>query len=79
MTELYHYTIDGYDFYGTFLDSEFTEPGTRVFKLCGTNGTGALVIINITLEMDEYSAYSYVNVDNAAFTQIVLGARFTID
>lgn len=81
VTELYHYTIDGFDFYGTFIENEPAEDGSRttIFKLCGTNDTGCLIIITLTLDMDAYSAYSYVNVDNAAFTQLVLGAKFNVD
>lgn len=81
VTELYHYTIDGFDFYGTFVEAEPAEEGAHrtIFKLCGTNDTGCLIIITITLEMDAYSAYSYVNVDNDAFTELVLGAQFNVD
>lgn len=80
VTELYHYTIDGFDFYGTFLESTpATEgPASTVFKLCGTNGTGVLIIINLELELDAYSAYSYVNVDNADFTELILGAKIHV-
>ena len=81
VTELYHYTIGGYDFYGTFLPASSEEPtatpyGTTVFKLCGTNGTGSLIIINITTSLDAYTAYTYVNVDNADFTKLILNAEF---
>ena len=55
----------------------YAEGALTVFKLCGTNDTGALIIINIT--MDAYSAYSYVNVDNASFTELILGARFYVE
>lgn len=79
VTELYHYVIDDFDFYGTFVDATFAEGARTVFKLCGTNDTGALIIINITMAMDAYSAYSYVNVDNASFTELILGARFYVD
>ena len=77
VAELYHYTIDGYDFYGTFVDSTTTSSGpVTSFKLCGTNGTGTLIIINMQLNLDSYGAYSYINVNNASFTKLVLGARF---
>lgn len=81
VTELYHYTIDGFDFYGTFLEGEPTLEGSAptVFKLCGTDGSGMLIIINITLSMDAYSAYSYVNVDNADFTELILEAKVFAD
>jgi hypothetical protein len=79
VTELYHYLIDGFDFYGTFVEASAAEGTGTVFKLCGTNDTGALIIINITMAMDAYSAYSYVNVDNASFTELILGARFYVD
>lgn len=81
VTELYHYIIDGFDFYGTFVDPQEPVTGTTstVFKLCGTNETGCLIIINISMAMDSYSAYSYINVDNASFTQLILGARFFVD
>ena len=80
VTELYHYTISGYDFYGTFLqayseDPEATPFGTTVFKLCGTNGTGNLVIITVTTALDAYSAYNYVNVGNDDFTELILGTE----
>lgn len=80
VTELYHYTISGYDFYGTFLPAVTEDPmatpfGSTVFKLCGTNGTGNLVIITVTTAMDAYSAYNYVNVDNADFCGLILGAE----
>lgn len=85
ITDLYHYTIDGFDFYGSFITPE-SEEGTpteepsnsTVFKLCGTNNTGSLIIINITMDLDAFSAYSYVNVDNADFSQLILGARFSM-
>ena len=79
VTELYHYLIDGFDFYGTFVDATESEGAATVFKLCGTNDTGALIIINISMAMDAYSAYSYVNVDNASFTELILGAKFYLD
>lgn len=80
VSELYHYIIDGFDFYGTFVESPSSEEGvSTAFKLCGTNGDGCLIIINITMAMDSYSAYSYINVDNAAFTELILGARFFVD
>lgn len=80
VSELYHYTIDGFDFYGTFLEgTPSTEgPASTVFKLCGTNGTGTLIIINLTFALDAYSAYSYVNVENADFTELILGAKLTV-
>lgn len=80
VTELYHYVIDGFDFYGTFVEApaEMGSPATA-FKLCGTNETGCLIIINLTMAMDSYSAYSYINVDNASFTELILGARFFVD
>ena len=79
VTELYHYTIDGFDFYGTFIETE-TETGAATgFKLCGTDGNGNLIIINITLDMDAFEAYSYVNVDNEAFTELILGAKFVME
>ena len=52
-----------------------TPFGSTVFKLCGTNGTGNLVIITVTTAMDAYSAYNYVNVDNADFCGLILGAE----
>ncbi len=86
VSELYHYTIDGFDFYGTFIEGEPSEDGpiptggsrrpTSIFKLCGTDGSGMLIIINITLDMDAYSAYSWVNVENAEFSRLILGAKF---
>lgn len=84
VSELYHYTIDGFDFYGTFIPPEEPEespapeakPVTTVFKLCGTNGTGSLIIINMQMTLDAYAAYSYVNVDNADFTKLILGAEY---
>lgn len=80
VTELYHYSISGYDFYGTFLPAVTEDPmatpfGSTVFKLCGTNGTGNLVIINLTMSLDAYSAYNYVNVDNDDFCELILGAE----
>lgn len=75
--ELYHYTIDGFDFYGTFIENPVSGAGaTMCFKMCGTDGEGDLIIINITLSMDQFSAYSYVNVDNDAFTKLILEAKF---
>lgn len=75
--ELYHYTIDGFDFYGTFIENPVSDAGsTMCFKMCGTDGDGNLIIINITLAMDQFTAYSYVNVDNSAFTELILGAKF---
>ena len=80
VTELYHYVIDGFDFYGTFVDApEDMEDPASAFKLCGTNESGCLIIINLTMAMDSYSAYSYINVDNASFTKLILGARFFVD
>ena len=81
VSELYHYTIDGFDFYGTFIPPEDTEEESdvsTVFKLCGTNGSGSLIIINMQMTMDAYSAYSYVNVDNADFTKLILGAEYYV-
>lgn len=85
VSELYHYTVDGFDFYGTFIPPEAQEspvpeqtPITTVFKLCGTNGTGALIIINMRMSLDAYSAYSYVNVDNADFVKLILGTDYSI-
>ncbi|MBQ2518084.1 MAG: hypothetical protein II536_04575 [Clostridia bacterium] len=80
VSELYHYTIDGFDFYGTFLEgTPSTEgPASTVFKLCGTNGTGTLIIINLNFALDAYSAYSYVNVENADFTELILGAKLSV-
>lgn len=85
VSELYHYTIDGFDFYGTFIEGEPSEEGpiptggtrrpTSIFKLCGTDGTGTLIIISFTLDLDSYAAYTYVNIDNAAFTKLILNAR----
>lgn len=86
VTELYHYTIDGFDFYGTFIEGEPSEDGpiptagsrrpTSIFKLCGTDGSGMLMIITANLDMDAYSAYTWVNVENADFTELILGAKF---
>lgn len=89
VTELYHYSISGYDFYGTFVtpnagetdpdSSEEPEPtpnGNTVFKLCGTDGSGTLIIITMTMSLDAYNAYRYVNVDNDDFTKLILGAEF---
>ncbi|MBR3383071.1 MAG: hypothetical protein IKG85_08585 [Clostridia bacterium] len=79
VSELYHYEISGFDFYGTFIasDSETDQSGSAsVFKLCGTNDSGMLIIITLTLDMDPYSAYRYINVENDAFTELILRAEF---
>ena len=79
VTELYHYTVDGFDFYGTFTPAEQVSGPATGFKLCGTDGTGKLIIIDIVLDLDSYNAYSYVNVNNESFTELVLGAKFALN
>lgn len=76
-TELCHYTIDGFDFYGAFVESP-TEGVPTAFKLCGTDGSGALVMIDILTGLTAKDAYNYMNVNNASFAELVLGARFYI-
>ena len=79
VTELYHYTVDGYDFYGTFTQAEQVSGPATGFKLCGTDGTGRLIEIDIVLDLDSYNAYSYINVNNESFTELVLGAKFALN
>ena len=67
-----HYVIDGYDCYGAFLDGE--NQSSTVFRLCGSNGEGGLLMISMDMGMDAHSAYYYVNVRNGSFAQLVLGA-----
>ncbi len=78
VTELYHYTIDGFDFYGTFVPAEQVSGPATGFKLFGTDDSGRLISIDIVLDLDSYNAYSYINVNNENFTELVLGARFFI-
>ncbi len=77
VTDLYHYTIDGFDCYGAFFDC-LDEYGYTLFELCGTDDNGNLIVINIELTMDIVMAYQYV-IENSDFTELVLGAQFIVD
>lgn len=73
--ELCHYTIDGFDFYGAFVES--STPGIpTAYKLCGTDGSGTLIIIDILSGLTAKDAYNYMNVRNDSFRELILGARF---
>lgn len=79
VTELYHYTIDRFDFYGTFTTAEQVNGTATGFKLCGTDGSGRLITVEIVLDLDSYNAYSYINVNNENFSELVLGAKFIMN
>lgn len=79
VTELYHYTIDRFDFYGTFTTAEQANGPATGFKLCGTDGSGRLITVEIVLDLDSYNAYSYINVNNENFSELVLGAKFIMN
>ncbi len=74
-SEICHYTIDGFDFYGAFVESPLPDVPTA-FKLCGTDGTGALVVIDILTGLTSKDTYNYMNVKNDSFKELVLNARF---
>ena len=75
--EFYHYTIDGFDFYGAFVSS--SVPGeTFVFKLFGTDDAGNLIEISISMGLIKRDALAYINSDNASFRQLVLSAKFSV-
>lgn len=74
--EICHYFISGFDFYGTFINDQMTADSSTVFKLCGSNGAGRLAVVTIVLDLDREAAYSFANLENASFEQLVLGAKF---
>lgn len=71
-----HYTIDGFDFYGAFIEGPQGYGSSTVYKLCGVNGYGKLVIITMTMNMDMQDAMKYASVGNDSFRQLILGAKF---
>lgn len=71
-----HYTIDGFDFYGAFVDGPQGFERSTVYKLCGVNGRGKLIVITMTMNMDMTEAMKYASVSNDSFRQLILGAKF---
>lgn len=71
-----HYTIDGFDFYGAFIEGPQGLGRSTVYKLCGVNGQGKLIVITMTMNMDMAEAKEYASAANDSFRQLILGAKF---
>ncbi len=81
-TDLYHYSIDGFDFYGVIVQRASADPGEQAvtdLTLFGTNGSGNLITIVFTVDMSSFAAYNYFNVDNEDFETLILNARFIFE
>lgn len=75
--DICHYTIDGFDFYGAFVNSPLSDVPTA-FKLCGTDGSGTLIVIDVLSGLTLKDTLNYMNVRNDSFTQLVLNAKFYV-
>ncbi|MBO4385263.1 MAG: hypothetical protein J5854_07595 [Clostridia bacterium] len=74
--EFTHYTIDGFDFYGAFIDGPQGFERSTVYKLCGVSARGDLVVITMTMTRDLEAAKTYASALNDTFRQLILGAKF---
>lgn len=70
LTELYHYTVDGFDFYGTFAQAPANDES--LFRLCGVKD-GKLVIVNLLFSVGEEQAKTFLS--GESFRMLIMGMK----